>query len=170
MRLARKARMLILLGVFACFPTPAAASTILKDPQGFNGIPWGATLTESAELELVEPGERIKGYNLKRTPLQLWDVPVDSIRYITIDGKFARAVIRYRGRQTHERILTYLQSSLGPIEQAQILRDLSQPLNWRGQDTEVNVTFQDMGQRGLIFFESRALAPKFMEGMGDTVN
>lgn len=161
----------VLLGIVAWLvASPASASTILKDPQGFNGIPWGTALTESADLELAEKGTRIKGYHVKRAPLQLGDVPVDSIWYITIDGKFARAVIRYHGRDTHERIVAYLVSQLGPIEQSQILRDVSQPLNWRGPDTEVNVTFQGMGQRGLIFFESRALAPRFTEGMGDTTN
>ncbi len=163
--------LLVLLGVVMWLvAASASAATILKDPQGFNGIPWGAALAESADLELVEPGNLIKGYNVKRAPLQFGDVPVDSIRYVTIDGKFARVVIRYRGRDTHERIVAYLVSHLGPIEQSQILRDVSQPLNWRGLDTEVNVTFQQMSQRGLIFFESRALAPKFQESMGDTIN
>jgi hypothetical protein len=162
---------LMLLGLAGWLAAaPAVAGTILKDPQGFNGIAWGSRLTESAELELVQPGERVREYNVTRTPLLLGDVPVDSIRYVTIDGKFARAVIRYRGQETHERILSHLVSHLGPIEQAQILRSLSQPLNWRGDATEVSVIFQDRAQRGLIFFESRELASAFTDSLGDTTN
>lgn len=39
------------------------------------------------------------------------------MKFSTIDGKFARVMVRYTGKDTHDRLLTFLQQQFGPIDQ-----------------------------------------------------
>ncbi len=158
--------MLCVVSLFA--PGLAAAGSMVNDPKGFQGIPWGSPLAERPELTEVGSGDRIKDYERKDGPPVLGSIPVSSLRLSTIEGKFARVTIRYQGGQTHRQILTYLQSQFGPIDvtPGQLAAGAEQQFNWRGTDTEVNLTYQRMGERGLLFIESRSLAPKFVEGVG----
>ena len=38
------------------------------------------------------------------------------MRFLTVDGKFARVTVRYQGKATHDQILTYLQSLYGSLD------------------------------------------------------
>jgi hypothetical protein len=146
----------------------AHAAEMLKDPEGFHGIPWGASVEERPEFVLVAPGERIKGYELKSGPPALGDTQVDSVQFFTIDGKFARVTIRYRGKSVHVQVLAYLQSQFGPSDHRpdEMMGGLNQEHAWRGPESQINLTYEDMGQRGFLFIESRVLAPLFLEGIG----
>jgi hypothetical protein len=146
----------------------AHSAEMLNDPKGFHGIPWGAPLEQHAEFVLSDSGERIKGYQLKSGPPQLGEAPVDSMGFFTIDGKFARVTIRYHGKNTHELVLKYLQSQFGPSDYRpnEMMRGLNQEHSWRGPETETHLTYEDMGQRGSLFIESRVLAQKFLEDIG----
>ncbi|MBI4402253.1 MAG: hypothetical protein HY581_11545 [Nitrospirae bacterium] len=152
-------------------PAPAhAGSVMVNDPNGFQGIPWGASLADSPNLVLAEAVERTKAYDLKQGPPVLGDAKVESARFIMIDDQFARVIIRYQGKQTHDQMLAYLQSQFGPIDRTpgSMMRGLNQQFNWRGSDTEVNVTYEALKERGYVFIESRLLAPKFNEGLSET--
>ena len=46
-------------------------------------------------------------------------------------------------------------------------RGLDQQYNWRGPETEVNLTYGEAKQQGYLFIESRLLAPRFNEGIFD---
>ena len=150
-------------------PVPACAGNLVNDPQGFRDIPWGSSLTELAHLTLADSGERVKGYDVRQEPLTLGEARVDSMRLYTIDGKFARVAIHYRGQSTHNLVLTYLQSNFGPIDRApgSMVRGLNQQYNWRGTETEINLTYQGQGERGFLFIESRALAPRLTDALLD---
>lgn len=149
--------------------SPASAAEMEHDPKGFQGIPWGASLAELPDLVLVESGERITVYERKDGPGTLGEIRVDSLRFSTIDGKFARVTIRYRGNGTHDRMLAYLQTLFGPVDRTpgSMLRGLNQEFIWRGPETGVNVTYDGHRERGVVFIESRSLAPKFSESIGD---
>jgi hypothetical protein len=146
----------------------ALAVTMASDPKGFEGIPWGAAFKETPDFVVVESTPRIKGYELKQGPPQLGPARVDSMRFLTIDGKFARVQVRYRGQQSHEQVLAYLQAKLGPLDRtAELEVGRFQQFHWRGSETDVNLTYERKTERGTIFFESRSLAPVFLEGEGD---
>lgn len=166
--LARLALLVTICFTGLLFPPPAFAGTMANDPKGFHGIPWESSLAESPGLTLAEPGERIDGYDLNAGPLPLGEAKVDSIRFFTVDGKFARVTVRYRGKKIHAQVLAYLQSLFGPIDQTpgQTMSGFNQQFNWRGSDTEINLTYENQGERGFVFFESRALAPIFIESLG----
>jgi hypothetical protein len=151
-------------------PCAAVAGMMAKDPQGFQNIPWGAELAELPNLQLADPGERVTGFDFKGGPPQLGEAKVDSIRLSAIEGKFARAAIHYRGKRTHELVLSYLESQFGPIDRApgSMVRGLNQQYNWRGSETEINVIYQSFGERGVVFFESRVLAPRFNDTLSET--
>ena len=78
--------------------------------------------------------------------------------------------IRYRGAETHKRILSYLESEFGRTERlpGQMLRGLNQQYNWRGSESEINLTYQSSTERGYIFLDSRTLAPRFNDLLADT--
>ncbi|HLZ35990.1 MAG TPA: hypothetical protein VKP13_18455 [Nitrospira sp.] len=158
---------LFVLGYWALFPQPVIAVPMINDPKGFEGIPWGAAFSESADFQMVEDSQYIKGYELKEGPPSLGGAKVDSMRFLTFKGEFARVVIRYHGKATHDQIVTILQSRYGPLDRTpgQISKGPVHQLNWQGDDSEITLTFEDLNHRGIIFFESRALALKFSEGM-----
>ena len=86
-----------------------------------------------------------------------------SILYVSVDDRFARVIIRYQGDDVHRVVLDFLESRFGRLERVpgQMARGLTQQYNWRGPDTEINLTYQAGTERGYIFFDSRTLAPRF---------
>lgn len=157
---------LLLCGWTILSPGLASAVPMVNDPKGFEGIPWGAAFSETQEFLLVDNGPRIKGYELKQGPPDLGSAKVDSMRFVTFDGQFARVIIRYHGHQTHEQIVSYLQSRYGPLDRTpgQISKGPVQQFNWQGEDSEIVLTYESMKDRGIIFFEHRPSALKFSEG------
>jgi len=141
----------------------AAAGTMVNDPKGFDGVTWGSPLGNAQGYDLMDSGDRIKRYERKDTAPALGDITVDALHFFTIDGKFARVSVRYHSKSVHDQVLKYLQAQFGPIDRTpgQMARGLNQQFNWRGEDTEINVTYQSQGDRGYVFFESRTLAPLF---------
>jgi len=168
---ARSLASLLFLGCVTMFiaPAPACAGNLVNDPQGFRGIPWGSSLTDLENLTLTDSGARVKRYDMKQEPLTLGEARVDSMRLYTIDGKLARVAIYYRGQSVHTHVLAYLESQFGPIDRTpgSMVRGLNQQYNWRGTETEINLTYQGQGERGFLFIESRMLAPRLTEALLD---
>jgi len=159
---------LLFLGILTgLLPLCAQAVPLSPDPQGFEGIPWGATFTESSEFALVEDTQHIKGYELKQGPLHLGGVQVDSMRFQTYNDKFVRVVIRYHSKSVHKQIVDYFQSQYGRLDHTpgQISKGPVQQYNWQGDESEIVLRYEEMKDRGIIFFESRAFALSFSEGM-----
>ncbi len=151
-------------------PALLLAVSMTNDPGGFLNIPWTSSLEGRADLSPPEGEGRVKEYNLVQAPLRLGDVPVSSIRLVTIDAQFARAVVRYQGADTHQAMLTALQRWFGPLDltpgQLAAGAQPQQQFTWRGNDTEINLTYDAKRERGLLYVESRTLAPRFNEDMG----
>ncbi|WP_053378438.1 hypothetical protein [Nitrospira moscoviensis] len=150
---------------------PALAVPIVNDPNGFEGIPWGAAFSEGEHFGKVEDAGRLQTYEIKGTTPALGPVPVDSMRFTTFEGKFGRVTVRYTGKDTHERILTYLQGTYGPLDRTpgQIAVGPVRVYAWHGFDTEVTLRYEAPVARGIIFFESRTLREKLSEGHSATV-
>jgi hypothetical protein len=163
--------LLVLGGIALTAVPPAWAVPMSNDPKGFRGIPWGASLGEIPELALASSVERTQTYDMKNGPPVLGEVQVESMHFIAIDGKFARVIVRYRGKQNHDQLLAYLQAEYGPVDRSpgMIMRGHSQQFNWRGVETEVTLSYDGARDRGHVFFDSRVLAPRFNEGYGDAV-
>ena len=159
--------MIAAVGVCTLPASSISAAPMVTDPKGFEGIPWGAAFSETADFVLVEDGPRVKGYELRQGPPPLGPAKVDSMRFLTVNGQFARVTIRYHGKETHQQIVAYFQSKYGPLDRTpgQIAGGVVEQLNWRGDESEINVTYEARTDRGIIFFESGALASKFADGM-----
>ncbi|MFI5247614.1 MAG: hypothetical protein ACHQWV_03570 [Nitrospirales bacterium] len=159
--------LLIVLGYLSLLAPPVDAVPMVNDPKGFEGIPWGAAFSETADFLLVENSPHIKGYELKQGPPPLGSAKVDSMRFLTLNGEFARVVIRYHGKAAHDQIVAYFQSRYGPLDQTpgQISKGLVQQLNWQGDESEISLTYESLNDRGIIFFEYRPSALKFSEGL-----
>ena len=146
------------------------AVPLLNDPKGFHDIAWGVPLTARSELEVTRAGPHVNEYRLKNEATAFAGVPVESIRFLTVDQLFARVTIRYRGESSHQEILAYLQQQFGPLERlpGQMMRGLNQQYNWRGAETEINLTYNAGSERGFIFIDSRSLAPRFNDQLTDS--
>ena len=83
----------ILCGALA-LPGAALAVPMVDDPHGFGGIAWGAAFPESEAYVLAESSSRIKGYELKQGPPPLGEARLEAMRFLTVNGKFARVVAR----------------------------------------------------------------------------
>ncbi len=150
--------------------SPAGAVPMTNDPKGFEGIPWGATFSETATFVKVEESGRFQMYELKSGAPPLGGTPVDSMRFTTVDGKFARVTIRYHGQAEHDRIMAYLESQYGPLDRTpgQIAAGAVQLYSWSGPTTEVTLRYRRRENQGIIFFESQSLRSSFTEGASAT--
>lgn len=148
----------------------ASAIPLKNDPNGFRNIPWGASLADKPEFTLGYSGPNIKEYRLKDEPPRFADQDVEKLILSTVQGKFARVTIRYRGEQTHKHILQFLEEHYGRHERipGQMTRGLNQQFHWRGLDTEINLGYEANLDRGYLFIESRNLIPLFQEGIVGT--
>ncbi|MBU6480075.1 MAG: hypothetical protein KGS09_05975 [Nitrospirae bacterium] len=167
-------RHLALLGLLLCMSRPflAHAVPMVNDPNGFQNLSWGTTLTARPDLEVTRGGQHVNEYQLRDSPPLFAGIPVESVRFLSVDEQFARVTIRYQGDDRHRQILTYLEQQFGSIERVpgQMMRGLNQQYNWRGTDTEINLTYHANTQRGFIFIDSRTLAPRFNDQMADSAD
>lgn len=141
-----------------------------QDADGFGGLHWGRSLQDVPGLTLAATADRTQEFEPKDNIPQFGSAKVDSIRYVMIDGQFARVSIRYQGQANHDAMLAYLQSQYGPIDHTpgQMMRGLNQQYYWRGSESQINLTYNGRTQRGNVYFESLTLAPKFNEGISET--
>ena len=123
----------LLLVLLATSPT-RAISPISNDPQGFEGIKWNTALHTLKHLSLIDSDDRIQSYQFSEETLRFANTHVESLRLLTIDGKFARVMIRYQGEDSHQAIMMYLTRQYGPIirRPGSMVRGLSQENTWRG--------------------------------------
>jgi hypothetical protein len=156
---------LLLLGASA-FAVP-----MQNDPNGFEGIPWGAFFSDTDTLVKIEDTGRSQTYEPKAGAPSLGAVPVDSMRFVTSEGKFARVIVRYQGSATHDRILAYLQSLYGPLDRTpgQFTGGAVKFFSWTGFETDVNLRYETGTDRGIIFFESQDLRRKLTDSNSATV-
>ena len=148
--------------LLAANPTPAP-------PPGFQGIPWGSTLAELSQFVLIEPDGRVDIYEYKEGSPRFANGPVEAIKLYAIDAQFARVMIRYRSEETHNRIKDALESEFGKIQHSpgSMIRGLNQEYSWRLEETEISLSYRELGERGLLMIQSRILAPRFLELMSD---
>jgi len=151
--------------------TPALAVPLVNDPNGFEDIPWGTPLAEMEYFSRVEDAGRLQVYEQIKQAAALGTIPVDSKRFTTFEKKFGRVTVRYSGNETHERILTYLQSMYGPLDRTpgQITVGPVKVYAWHGFHTEVALRFETETAHGIIFFESLTLPEKLSDGTSTTV-
>jgi hypothetical protein len=165
-------RVYLLLGVLTTLtlPAPSGAVSMSNDPKGFHNIAWGDELKSRPDLEIVREDPHIREYRLRNTSPSFANVPVESIHLSSIEGQFARVTIRYKGEDVHRKILAYLEEEYGPIERipGQMMRGLNQQYTWRGDESELNLTYQASTERGFIFLDSRTLAPRFNDYITDS--
>lgn len=165
-------RYLALLGLLLCLNTPILADAVpmVNDPKGFQSLAWGVALTTQPGLEIARAGPHVNEYQLKDTPPSYAGVPVESLRFLSVDDQFARVTVRYQGDDRHKQILAHLEQQFGSLERVpgQMMRGLNQQYNWRGTDTEINLTYHANTERGFIFIDSRSLAPRFYDHITDS--
>lgn len=163
-------RVLVLGALLAAYTGPAFAITMANDPHGFQQIPWGVPLADIPELTVTRTNSHTTDYEFRDRPPFYADIPVESLQLSTVDAQFARVTVRYRGAQTHARMLQFLEHAYGVIERlpGQMMRGLNQQYTWRGPDTEISLTYEANRDRGFVFIESRNLAPRFQDRIADT--
>ena len=160
---------LFIIGTIFC-TEPARAVPMMNDPKGFHNIPWGTALTARQDMEAARSGPHINEYRRKTETPSFADAEMASLLYVSVDDQFARVTIRYQGEHIHTRVLNFLETQFGPLEHipGQMARGLNQQYNWRGPETEINLTYQASTERGYIFIDSRTLAPRFNDHIADS--
>jgi hypothetical protein len=149
---------------------PVWAVPMTNDPKGFHDIPWGSPLSARPDLEPLQAGPHIAEYLRKTEPSSFAGIEMSSVLYVAVDDQFARVIIRYQGDHVHRQVLSFLESRFGRLDRVpgQMARGLTQQYNWRGTDTEINLTYQAGTERGYIFLDSRTLAPRFNDDITDS--
>ena len=156
---------LMALLLFMVQPSAVNAVPMTNDPKGFQNIAWGSALQSRPDLEVTYEGPHVAEYQFKNTAPAFAEIPVTSVKLSTIEKQFARVTVRYQGETTHQQIMRYMEQRFGPLERipGQMMRGLNQQYNWRGSESEINLTYQASTERGFIFLESRTLAPRFID-------
>ncbi len=149
----------------------ALAVPMKDDPNGFEGLAWGVALAENDTFKRTEDAGRLKTYELTAGPAKLGDTVVPSMKFMTIDDKFARVTVRYEGKAAHEQILAFLQAKYGPLDRTpgQFSVGPVKFYAWQGFETEVTMRYETRSNSGIIFFESQTLRNKLAEGNSATV-
>lgn len=157
-----------LLGTFltTSLTGQALAIPIEHDTRDFEGIPWGATFEESDTFKRVDDTGRLKAYELIGTAPALGGVPVDSMRFLTALGHFARVVVKYHGKEAHQQIVQYLEKRYGELDRTpgQIASGAVKFYNWHGDETNITLRYESRTDLGVLFFESQVWAPQLSEG------
>ena len=150
-------------------PALLVSATTTEHLPGFQGIPWSSPLSERTQLALVDLDGRVKIYEYRESPPLFAQEPVESIKLYTIDDQFARVMIRYRNETTHNRLKQAIVSQFGDIRHnpGSMVRGLNQEYSWRLEETEINLSYRGLGERGFIVIQSRILAPRFLELLSD---
>ena len=150
---------------------PAFAVPMQNDPNGFEGIPWGATFSETDTFIKIEDTGKSRTYELKTEAPSLGPVRVDSMRFVTFEGQFSRVIVRYQSKAIHDQILVYLQSLYGSLDRTpgQIAGGSVKFFSWTGFETDVTLRYETGTDRGIIFFESQDLRRKMTESNSATV-
>jgi hypothetical protein len=145
----------------------ASAVPMKEDPKGFEGIPWGVTLSESETFGKVEDSGRLKTYEFKGGPPSFGPAKVESMKFTTIDDRFARVTVRYQGKETHDQLLAVLQSRYGPLDRTpgQFTGGPVKIFAWQGVETAVSLRYESRTERGIIFFENPSLASRIEGAM-----
>ena len=161
--------LLLMAGAMIC-AGPAWAVPMMNDPKGFHNIAWGAPLTARQDMESARSGPHVNEYRRKTELPSFAGAEMTSILYVSVDDQFARVTIRYQGEHIHKQVLSFLEAQFGPLEHipGQMARGLNQQYNWRGAETEINLTYQAGTERGYIFIDSRTLAPRFNDHIADS--
>ena len=159
------------VGILLLQGSQAPAVPLINDPNGFDGIPWGATLSDDDRFLSIEDAGRFQTYERKYRSPMLGTTPVGSMRFTTFERKFGRVTVRYSGQATHDAILAYLQSQYGPLDRTpgQIAVGPVKVYAWHGFQTEVTLRFESNRDRGIIFVESVILRERWGEDVPSTV-
>ena len=140
----------------------AFAVPMQNDPNGFEGIPWGATFSETDTFIKIEDTGKSQTYELKTGAPSLGPVRVDSMRFVTSEGQFARVTVRYQSKAIHDQILVYLQSLYGSLDRTpgQIAGGSVKFFSWTGFETDVTLRYETGTDRGIIFLRARISVEK----------
>jgi hypothetical protein len=143
------------------------ATEMARDPKGYDGTAWGSPYSPSRDFVKVDEVGRIQTYEYAGDQPTFGAIPVASVKVFTVSGQFARVMVRYQGKGTHEQVMRYIQSLYGPIDRTPgaMTRGPGQQFNWRGADTEVNLTYETLRELGYIFIDSAILAPRFNDSL-----
>ncbi|MBL8074202.1 MAG: hypothetical protein JNL29_07515 [Nitrospira sp.] len=157
--------LLVMIGIDSAW-----AVSMTEDPKGFRDLTWGMKLSSRQDVDMIRAGTHIVEYLPKTDPLSFAGTEITSILYLSVDDQFARVTIRYQGAHVHQQVLNFLETRFGRLDRVpgQMARGLTQQYNWRGSDTEINLTYQAGTERGYIFFDSRTLAPRFNDHITDS--
>jgi hypothetical protein len=160
-----------LIWILSLGATTAWAVPMTNDPDGFDGIPWGTAFDDSDRFKKMEDTGRLSTFELRSGDPMLGSVKVESIRFMAIEGQFARVTVRYRGKNVHEEILNYLQAQYGPIDRTpgQIASGVVKFLSWQGFNSEITLRYDARTDQGIIFFESQTLRSRILDGNSATV-
>ena len=88
------------------------------------------------------------------------------MRFTTVDDRFARVTVRYRGRETHDQLLGFLQSRYGPLDRTPgQFAGVPSRFCLAGARNVVSLRYETRSDRGIIFFENPALAARIEGAM-----
>ena len=115
----------------------------------------------------ILPAGWLKTYELKGGAPSFGPAKVDSMKFTTVDDKFARVTVRYQGKETHDQLLNFLQSRYGPLDRTpgQFAGGAVKLFAWQGIDTVISLRYETRTDHGIIFFENPALASRIEGAM-----
>ncbi len=150
-------------------PVSLAVTHISNDPMGFYGIQWGHSLINHPQLLRIDTDNNIVYYGLNNAEPKAWDIPVESMKFLALNDQFAQVLVHYQGQDTHQAIITYLETTYGKhsLAPGSMMRGLNQQFSWRGTETEISVTYRGLTEHGFLAIQSRILAAKLMNAISD---
>ncbi len=144
--------------------SPALAVLIHDEPSGFQGIPWGASPTDCASLSFV----KTLGTTDSMKHVDLYDFSIDGvilngvtftrIRYRFLDNQLESVQFRYEGRANRDKLMQWVEQRYGTLTPGERKQAGAE---WEGEETVVNLSYNQATGYGSLWLISRALSGGF---------
>ncbi len=143
----------------------AGAGVIHDEPSGFRGNLWGASPAECPSLNFVkslgmtDSKTQVDLYDQSTVGISLNGVSFSRIRYRFLDNKLESVQLSFEGRANREKLRQVLEMRYGELTAGE--RKQLAGVEWEGDETVVNLSFNLSTEHGSLWFISRALSGGF---------
>ena len=144
--------------------SPALAVLIHDEPSGFQGIPWGASPADCASLSFVktlgttDSMKHADLYDLSTDGVTLNGVTFTRIRYRFLDNQLESVQLGYEGRANRDKLMQWVELRYGTLTPGERKQAGAE---WEGEETVVNLSYNQATGRGSLWLISRTLSGGF---------
>ncbi len=155
MHAMRRTFRIALFVIIALGPLSAGAIELTEDPGGFDGRKWGTPVGEMPPLVPLKSDGEFKTFSHDGPTPPIGEIATEAIQYRFYKERLESVTVRYRGDETHQKLVAYLANRFGRI--TSMKSTIVRYADWQGPETLIAMKFDAVNSVGVLLFSSRAL-------------